>query len=199
MGLLSDSPLKSGLLSWGPTNTPAIQTGSKKNKHLQTPLHCKVQKGSLRVSCVFFRKWPSPSRKDLVPAKVGVTKFSVNFAGDKLCITFGCNNETYQVIQFVTLSSPSWRSLNPLKGSLNHPKKVTLNHQVFKTWGRNTQLLLMVQKSEKQVEVGSLSMFISSIERVLYIPNGVGFLPSTVYSLQIQLVLSVRPNNMRKS
>jgi len=30
----------------------------------------------------------------------------------------------------VTFSSPSWRSLNPLKGSLNHPKKVTLNHQV---------------------------------------------------------------------
>ena len=29
----------------------------------------------------------------------------------------------------VTFSSPSWRSLNPLKGSLNHPKKVTLNHQ----------------------------------------------------------------------
>jgi len=28
----------------------------------------------------------------------------------------------------VTFSSPSWRSLNPLKGSLNHPKKVTLNH-----------------------------------------------------------------------
>ena len=28
-------------------------------------------------------------------------------------------------------SSPSWRSLNPLKGSLNHPKKVTLNHQVL--------------------------------------------------------------------
>ena len=26
-------------------------------------------------------------------------------------------------------TSPSWRSLNPLKGSLNHPKKVTLNHQ----------------------------------------------------------------------
>ena len=25
----------------------------------------------------------------------------------------------------VTFSSPSWRSLNPLKGSLNHPKKVT--------------------------------------------------------------------------
>ena len=25
---------------------------------------------------------------------------------------------------------PSWRSLNPLQGSLNHPKKVTLNHQV---------------------------------------------------------------------
>ena len=31
----------------------------------------------------------------------------------------------------VTFSSPSWRSLNPLKGSLNHPKKGTLNHQVY--------------------------------------------------------------------
>ena len=30
----------------------------------------------------------------------------------------------------VTFWSPSWRSLSPLKGSLNHPKKVTLNHQV---------------------------------------------------------------------
>ena len=30
----------------------------------------------------------------------------------------------------VPFSSPSWRSLKPLKGSLNHPKKVTLNHQV---------------------------------------------------------------------
>ena len=30
----------------------------------------------------------------------------------------------------VTFWSPSWRSLNPLKGSLNHPKKVTLNHQL---------------------------------------------------------------------
>ena len=29
----------------------------------------------------------------------------------------------------VPFSSPSWRSLNLLKGSLNHPKKVTLNHQ----------------------------------------------------------------------
>ena len=29
----------------------------------------------------------------------------------------------------MTFSSPSWRSLNPLEGSLNHPKKVTLNHQ----------------------------------------------------------------------
>ena len=29
----------------------------------------------------------------------------------------------------VPFSSPSWRSLNPLNGSLNHPKKVTLNHQ----------------------------------------------------------------------
>ena len=34
------------------------------------------------------------------------------------------------VIQAVPFSSPSWRSLNPLKGSLNHPKKVTLNHLV---------------------------------------------------------------------
>ena len=33
----------------------------------------------------------------------------------------------------VSFWSPSWRSLNPLNGSLNHPKKVTLNslnHQV---------------------------------------------------------------------
>ena len=29
----------------------------------------------------------------------------------------------------VTFWSPSWRSLNPLNGSLNHPKKVTLNHR----------------------------------------------------------------------
>ena len=33
-----------------------------------------------------------------------------------------------QVIQSA-LFIPSWRPLNPLKGSLNHPKKVTLNHQ----------------------------------------------------------------------
>ena len=32
-----------------------------------------------------------------------------------------------QVIQAVTFSSPNWKSLNPLKGSLNHPKKITLN------------------------------------------------------------------------
>ena len=31
----------------------------------------------------------------------------------------------------VPFSSPSWRSLNPLKGSLKHPKEVTLNHQAF--------------------------------------------------------------------
>ena len=31
----------------------------------------------------------------------------------------------------VPFSSPSWRSLNPLKGWLKHPKKVTLNHQVI--------------------------------------------------------------------
>ena len=30
----------------------------------------------------------------------------------------------------VTFWSPSWRSLNLLKGSLHHPKKVTLNRQV---------------------------------------------------------------------
>ena len=30
-----------------------------------------------------------------------------------------------QVIQFVTFLSPGWRSLNHLKGSLKHPKKVT--------------------------------------------------------------------------
>ena len=37
------------------------------------------------------------------------------------------------MIQFVTFSSPSWRSLNPLKGSLNHPQKGHgLNHLVPK-------------------------------------------------------------------
>ncbi len=29
----------------------------------------------------------------------------------------------------LTFLSPNWRSLNPLKGRFNHPKKVTLNHQ----------------------------------------------------------------------
>ena len=41
-----------------------------------------------------------------------------------------------QVIQSA-LSSPSWRSLNLSKRSLNHPEKVTLNHQelfVFSQW-----------------------------------------------------------------
>jgi len=37
-----------------------------------------------------------------------------------------CNKKNLdQVIQVVTFSSPNWRSLNPLKGSLNPPKKVT--------------------------------------------------------------------------
>ncbi len=34
-----------------------------------------------------------------------------------------------QVIQAVTFSCPSWRSLSHLKGPLNHPKKVTKNCQ----------------------------------------------------------------------
>ena len=45
-------------------------------------------------------------------------------------------NNTYQVIQAVTFSSPSWRSLNPLKGSLNRPKKVgTIHWKVFDLQG----------------------------------------------------------------
>ena len=36
----------------------------------------------------------------------------------------------------VTFSSPTWRSLNPSKGSLNHPQKVTLNHQVVDSYGK---------------------------------------------------------------
>ena len=40
----------------------------------------------------------------------------------------GCLIIPNQVIQSA-LFIPSWRSLNPLKGSLNHHKKVTLNHQ----------------------------------------------------------------------
>ena len=35
----------------------------------------------------------------------------------------------------VPFSPPSWRSLNPLRGSLKHPKKVTLNHQAIEFWG----------------------------------------------------------------
>ena len=39
----------------------------------------------------------------------------------------------------VTFSSPSWRSLNPLKGSLNPPKKVTKNCQASPyTWHRKS-------------------------------------------------------------
>ena len=34
----------------------------------------------------------------------------------------------------MTFLSPCWRSLNPLKGSLNHPKKVTLNHLVYRSF-----------------------------------------------------------------
>ena len=34
----------------------------------------------------------------------------------------------------VTFSSPSWRSLNHWKGSLNHPKKVTKNCQAQEVW-----------------------------------------------------------------
>ena len=34
----------------------------------------------------------------------------------------------------VTFSSPSWRSLKPLKGSLNHLKKVTKNHQEYSSF-----------------------------------------------------------------
>ena len=42
-----------------------------------------------------------------------------------------CDAETKNTRWFkVPFSSSNWRSLNPLKGSLNHPKKVTLNHQV---------------------------------------------------------------------
>ena len=45
----------------------------------------------------------------------------------------------------VTFSSPSWRSLNPFKGSLNHPKKVTLNHQVpFFLWISHSRTALFL-------------------------------------------------------
>ena len=47
------------------------------------------------------------------------------------CQNLSTKNTT-QVIQFVTFSSPIWRSLKHLKGSLNNPKKVTLNHLDYK-------------------------------------------------------------------
>ena len=71
----------------------------------------------------------------------GANKKSKRFETGILIMTF---SQQLQLWQFmgpgfyltarwfkVPFSSPSWRSLNPLKGSLNHPKKVTLNHQVF--------------------------------------------------------------------
>ena len=39
-------------------------------------------------------------------------------------------NDRYQVIQFMTFSSPGWRSQSANRKGLNHPKKVTRNCQV---------------------------------------------------------------------
>ena len=68
---------------------------------------------------------------------LGVEKpyyFPVFIQFSEFCDTFFRCRDSWQkdggqVIQAVTFLYPSWRSLNPLKGSLNHPKKVTLNHQ----------------------------------------------------------------------
>ena len=53
----------------------------------------------------------------------------------------------------VPFSSPSWRSLNPLKGSLNHPKKVTLNHQVILYDTGNLLKSLSILKKNKPLKM----------------------------------------------
>ena len=63
-------------------------------------------------------------------------------------------------------SSPSWRSLNPLKGSLNHPKKVTLNHQAaifflffFGGWGGQWRSWNMLQLGGRKKPFDSYGSF----------------------------------------
>ncbi len=74
---------------------------------------------------------------------------------------------TYQVIQAVTFSSPSWRSLNHSKGSrFHHPEKVTKNCQVDDpTWSfmiiyrHNYQSQWDVAITELQVPHQTLKVF----------------------------------------
>ena len=69
----------------------------------------------------------------------GSIKFIVNVAtvsnGDWVNISQISPNSEKKIIPRwvkVTFVSPSWRSLNLSKRSLNHPKKVTLNHQALR-------------------------------------------------------------------
>ncbi len=67
----------------------------------------------------------------------GWTQCSTNFnkQSQEWCLeaflTLTCKKEITTRWFKVTFSSPIWRSLNHLKGSLNHPKKVTKNCQVL--------------------------------------------------------------------
>ena len=49
----------------------------------------------------------------------------------------------------MTFLPPSWRSLNHLKGSLNHPKNVTLNHLVLFP---SFLGVLAVERDEKEIK-----------------------------------------------
>ena len=82
-------------------------------------------------------RWPSPAasiydgmraRSGLVPAIL--CDLNMNISNEFTSCRFVQNIGGTRWFK-VTFWSPSWRSLNPLKGSLNHPKKVIKNCQAM--------------------------------------------------------------------
>ena len=72
----------------------------------------------------------------------------------------------------VTFSSPSWRSLNHLKGSLNHPKKVTKNCQIYNFFQTtsmknlwDTPSIQALDHAGAWVPSGQAKMFLSGLFR----------------------------------
>ena len=72
----------------------------------------------------------------------------------------------------VTFSSPSWRSLNHLKGSLNHPKKVTKNCQIYNFFQTtsmknlwDTPSIQALDRAGAWVPSGQAKMFLSGFFR----------------------------------
>ena len=81
--------------------------------------------GKLFVQPLALRWWPSPNAGKQWEARHQHKSMNET-----------CSYHTTSIVETTTrwfkvpFSSPSWRSLNPLKGSrFHHPKKVTLNHQ----------------------------------------------------------------------